>query len=325
MDYEEEIYGFYNLETLSAPHYQYKTGRKIEIYPEIEELLQELKKLEETKSSNSKEEKERENKIREIRNKIKVLMNLVLFDGTFIHEIALKFVVKDIGEERKQFVFTPDEYKPSGTLEENKKQIFEDKNFGNRTIFFAEYDGGYFVMDLPKDATISELMNSKYFADATVAVYDEDGEPLGTDVKLEDAKVYKIINTGTKSKIKKLTDEELKRKPVRTQVQYLSKTSQDKSTCTDLSEKLTRQSDLSEFVAFLLFYENNSVMLDNREFTKEQIADKLYDKNSKNEILSNKSLLLEALDIISRVIDDLELEDCSFGIHKKIRNDSKSL
>lgn len=317
VDYEEEIYGFYNLETLSAPHYQYKTGRKIEIYPEIEELLQELKKLEETKSSNSKEEKERENKIREIRNKIKVLMNLVLFDGTFIHEIALKFVVKDIGEERKQFVFTPDEYKPSGTLEENKKQIFEDKNFGNRTIFFAEYDGGYFVMDLPKDATISELMNSKYFADATVAVYDEDGEPLGTDVKLEDAKVYKIINTGTKSKIKKLTDEELKRKPVRTQVQYLSKTSQDKSTCTDLSEKLTRQSDLSEFVAFLLFYENNSVMLDSREFTKEQIADKLYDKNSKNEILNNKELLLEALDIISRVIDDLELEDIAPSVFIK--------
>ena len=28
VDYEEEIYGLYNLETLSAPHYQYKTGRK---------------------------------------------------------------------------------------------------------------------------------------------------------------------------------------------------------------------------------------------------------------------------------------------------------
>ena len=319
VDYEEEIYGFYNLETLSAPHYQYKTGRKIEIYPEIEELIQELKNLEETKTATEEEEKELERKISETRNKIKVLMNLVLFDGTFIHEIALKFVVKELGEERKQFIFTPDEYTPKEKLEENRSQIFENKNLGNRTIFFVEYEDGYFVMDLPKDSTVNELMNSKYFADATVAVYDEDGEPLGTDVKLEDAKVYKIIKTEAEYRTPKMTAEELKRKPIRTQLQYLSKTSTDnKSSSTSLSEKITNKSDLSEFAAYLLFYKDNSVMLDNREeISREQIIDTLYDANSRNEILRNKALLAEALDIISRVMDDLELEDTAPSVFIK--------
>ncbi|GEM_PF-3759047 len=317
VDYEEEIYGFYNLETLSAPHYQYKTGRKIEIYPEIEELIQELKKLEEAKPTDSKEAEEIENKINEIRNKIKLLMNLVLFDGTFIHEIALKFVVKELGEERKQFVFTPDEYDPGKSLEENRRQIFENKNLGTRTIFFVEYEEGYFVMDLPKDATVSELMSSKYFADTEVAVYDEDGEPLGMDVKLEDAKVYKIIKTEIKGKTLRMTEEELKRKPIRTQLQYLSKNSSNKSISTILSEKITKKSDLSELAAYLLFYEDNNIMLDNKELSKEQIIDKFYDADSRNEILRNKKLLAEVLDIISRVMEDLELEDISPSVFIK--------
>ncbi len=318
IDYEEEIYGFYNLETLSAPHYQYKTGRKIEIYPEIEELIQELKTLEETKATTKKEEEELESKINEIRNKIKVLMNLVLFDGTFIHEIALKFVVKDIGEERKQFVFTPDEYTPNGNLEANRQQIFENKDLGNRTIFFVDYEDGYFVMDLPKDATINELMNSKYFADVTIAVYDENGEPLGIDVKLEDAKVYKIIKTETEAKTIRMSDEELKRKPIRTQIQYLSKTStDDRSLSATLSDKITRKSDLSELAAYLLFYGDNSITLDNRELSKEQIIDKLYDAKSRNEILRNKELLSEALNVILRVMEDLELEDIAPSVFIK--------
>ncbi len=318
VDYEEEIYGFYNLETLSAPHYQYKTGRKIEIYPEIEELIQELKTLEDKETTTKKEAEELESKISEIRNKIKVLMNLVLFDGTFIHEIALKFVVKDIGEERKQFVFTPDEYTPEADLDKNRSQIFENKNLGNRTIFFVEYEGGYFVMDLPKDATVNELVNSKYFADVTVAVYDEDGNPKGMDVKVEDAKVYKIIKTETKSKAVRMTDEELKRKPIRTQLQYLLKTgAENKSISTSFSEKIAKKSDLSEFAAYLLFYENNSVMFDDKELSDEDFIDKLYDLNSRNEILRNKELLAEALDIISKVMDNLELEDIAPSVFVK--------
>jgi hypothetical protein len=313
VDYEEEIYGFYNLETISAPHYQYKTGRKIEIYPEIEELIQELKTLEEKKITTKQEAEEQERKISEIRNKIKVLMNLVLFDGTFIHEIALKFVVKDIGEERKQVVFTPDKYFPSTDLEKNREQIFEDKNLDNKTIFFVEYNGGYFVMDLAKDATVYELINSKYFADEEqVAVYDENGNPLDLDDKIEDAKVYKVIKTETKTETMRMTNEELKRKPIRTQLQYLSKTSTDKSESTNFSENITKESDLSEFAAFLLFDGDSGTILDKGGLSEKEIkeiVEKFHDDKSRNEILRNEELLAKALRIISEVMNNLADKD----------------
>jgi hypothetical protein len=302
VDYEEEIYGLYNLETLSAPHYQYKTGRKIEIYPEIEDLIKKLRELEKDKT------KRMGNEIKEVRKQIKTLMNLVLFDGTFIHEVALGYLVKR-EEERKQFVFTPDEYIPGDSLEENRKQVFEDKNLDNKTIFFVEYEGGYYVMDLAKGATVQELMNSKYFADDEIAVYDEDGEPLGMDVKLEDAGVYKVIKTDVEAVSPAISDEELKEKSIRTQIRYFGRTNSAKSKVSTLTENIKNYSDLSEFAAFLIFDEKNIKILDERKYTIEQLAAKLYDKNSTNEILNNKENLVEALKIIFGVINKLELED----------------
>ncbi len=302
VDYEEEIYGLYNLETLSAPHYQYKTGRKIEIYPEIEDLIKKLRELEKDKTKRMGSE------IKEVRKQIKTLMNLVLFDGTFIHEVALGYLVKR-EEERKQFVFTPDEYIPGDSLEENRKQVFEDKNLDNKTIFFVEYEGGYYVMDLAKGATVQELMNSKYFADDEIAVYDEDGEPLGMDVKLEDAGVYKVIKTDVEAVSPAISDEELKEKSIRTQIRYFGRTNSAKSKVSTLTENIKNYSDLSEFAAFLIFDEKNIKILDERKYTIEQLAAKLYDENSTNEILSNKQNLVEALKIIFGVINKLELED----------------
>ncbi|MBR4632491.1 MAG: hypothetical protein IKO48_04140 [Elusimicrobia bacterium] len=324
-DYNEETYGFYNLENIFSPHYQYKTGREIEVYPEVKNLIDQLKileeKLVETGEKDSIEQRNIEEQITKIRSQIKLLMSLVLFEGTFIHEIALKFVIKT-DDIRKQFVFTPDEYNPSTDLEENRTQIFESKDLENKTIFFVEYNGEYFVMDFTKDATIYELINSKYFADEEqISVYDEKGNPLRLDDKLENAKVYKIIampsEASGKDILPKITDEDLKDKSVRTQLQYLSKTSVNKSNIKMLFEKIKNYSDINEFLAFLIFNENNSVMLDERSKSVDFLAEELYDENSKNEILGDKEVLEKTLENIFNLMDRFGLKGISPSVFIK--------
>lgn len=309
-DYEEEIYGFYNLETLSSPHYQYKTGRKIQIYPEIEKLTKELKELEETEFKNDKEKQEIEKQIDSIRTQIKKFMGLVFFDGTYIHEMNLSFAVKT-KQNKKQFVFIPDEYKPTDNLEENRSQIVKSKELEEKTIFFVEYEDCDYILDLSKEATVYDLINSKYFADdEAVSVYDEEGEPLGLDVKLEDARTYKVIKNISSMKIPSLDAEEMESASTRTKLhQAITSEKEIKSNIINFFETIGNKSDVSEVVALLLFDEKKNILLDERKLNIEELVSLLYNENSTNTILKSKENLNNFFNIIFNLIETYGLKD----------------
>lgn len=230
----------------------------------------------------------------------------MLFENIFANELDYEFVDESADTKQiKNMVFISDEFVPGDNFTENFDEIVS--SFYDNVTCFVEYDGNIYIQKLPKGSTVFDLALGKHFSpDTKVSVYTDKGEPLTSDVVLGNSRVYKVIKEKEIDEELELPENEDKIHTIRAKLIYRRAKTQNKNYVSEFLKQVS-SSDIEE-VSSLFFTKEYRDMLDEKNLSLEDIAQKIYDENSKNEILKNKQLAVEFLRIINNFIKKSELE-----------------
>ena len=271
-DYENETYGLYNTKKISSPHYIYKMGKEAKA---------------------------------------------MMFEHIFSNELDYEFIEEaekesSASRERKEnvknMVFVSDEFVPSENLTENFDRIVSP--FSDTVTCFVDYDDKIYIRQLPKGATVFDLALGKHFSgDLEVSVYTDKGEPLTSDVVLDNSRVYKVIKEKEIVEKLELPKNENKIFTVRSKLIYRRETARKGNSVSEFLRHVSAN-DIEEISTLLLSSYEYREILDNKSLSLETVAEQICGKNkdSENEILKNKQLMVEYLRILNGFVKKNKLE-----------------
>lgn len=230
----------------------------------------------------------------------------MLFEHVFANELDYDFVDESSDKGQiKKMIFTSDEFVPSDNFIENFDRIVSP--FSDTVTCFVEYDGSVYVQKLPKGSTVFDLALGKHFSpDIKVSVYTDRGEPLTSDVVLDNSRVYKVIKEKEIDEKLELPENENKIHTLRAKLIYRRTKAQSKNSVSEFLKQVS-SSDIEE-ISSLFFTKEYRDMLDEKNLSLEDIAQKICEKNFENEILKNKQLIVEFLRILNNFIKKSKLE-----------------
>ncbi|MGE4384947.1 MAG: hypothetical protein AB7E39_03670 [Endomicrobiaceae bacterium] len=192
-------------------------------------------------------------------------------ENIFAHKVDLNYMYspsEDI-QESKKFIFTSDNFVPTYDISDNFKKIASQ--FDDVVTCFVEYNDKVYIQVMPKGSTVYDLGMFKEFSEmGEVAVYDENGDALEADAKVEDVKRYKIFKDST---VMKIPQEQEDFHTIRSKLQYERRNSpkrqtEDIGTLNDLRKKI-KSEDLVGLSSILL---NNADLIDMKDLTAKEIA-----------------------------------------------------
>lgn len=263
-DYNNETYGIYNKDKISASHYIYKMGASWDA---------------------------------------KYLENI--FAQTV--DLSYMYSPSDDVQESKNFIFTSDNFIPTYNISDNFKNIISQLD--NIVTCFVEYDDKIYVQILPKGSTVFDLGMFKEFSDrGEVVVYDEYGDALEADAKVENIKKYKVFQDKLGMKISKEPEDF---HTTRSKLQYARKNNSKNQTeylkiINELRKKI-KSSGLLKMSKLLL---NNSELLDMKELTAKEIATQIVNnvKISEDKKQNLQDSLETFITMLRHILKDYDLD-----------------
>ena len=215
-------------------------------------------------------------------------------ENIFAHTVDLNYMYSpsEDAQESKRFIFTSDNFVPTYDVSDNFEKIASQ--FDNVVTCFVEYNDKVYIQVLPKGSTVYDLGMFKEFSDkGEVAVYDEYGDSLEADAKVENIKRYKIFKDNIGMKI---PQEQEDFHTTRSKLQYERRNSSknqtdDISTLNELRKKM-KSSDIIKLSSILL---NNTELIDMKELTVKEIAAQIMVKENIDQ--KNKQKFQDNLEI----------------------------
>ncbi len=225
--------------------------------------------------------------------------NANYLENIFAHTVDLNYMYSpsEDNQESKKFIFTSDNFVTTYDVSDNFKRIASQ--FDDIITCFVEYNDKIYVQVLPKGSTVYDLGMFKEFSDrGEVSVYDEYGDALEADAKVENIKRYKIFKDSIGMKI---PQEQEDFHTTRSKLQYERRNSSKKQTeevktLTELRKKI-KPADIIKLSSILL---NNSELIDMKELTAKEIAAQISSKENtdglnKQQFQDNLELLITTL------------------------------
>ncbi len=250
-DHEAETYGVYNFKKISSPHYIYKMGKRI-VSAFFESVF--LKEMDYSFLNNNEDE--------------------LSYEETYDGEASRK-------TEAKRMIFTADGFVPTSNLAWNFDRI--NYNFRDTVTCFVEYDGKVYIQQLPNDATIFDLATGRYFSDdRDVSVYNEAGEPLTSNLAVENYGTYKIIK-GHDTIV--LPSSEADIHTTRAKLIFRGDRPK-KSFITKAIKELGSSDYISKLINIILSSDEYKRLIDEKKLRYSDIADRIYQDQVKNKDFS---------------------------------------
>ena len=283
-DHEAETYGIYNFKKISLPHYIYKMGREVasDFFENVFANELDYSFLNSSEETLSYEEETGTGTARQ--------------------------------SESKRMIFTADGFVPTENLSENFDRTVSA--FQDTVTCFVEYDGKVFIQQLPKGATIFDLATGKYFSDDTdVSVYNEDGEPLTSNLVVQDSKTYKIIRGYDKIV---LPSSEQDIHTIRAKLIYRGEQA-DKSFISKVIKKLGSGRYIAELTNIILGNVEYEQLINEKKLRPSDIAERIYHDQIKSGKFSSlkkterefKEDIVDFLKILSNFYNRNKLQDKS--------------
>lgn len=243
-NHEEETYGIYNFNKISAPHYIYKMGRNF-----VSSLFEHIyAKTMDYSFLNSHE------------------------DESFYDEQEEQNV-----SEEKNMIFVSDNFVPGPSFADNFDEVLS--NLEEMITCFVEYEGKVYVQKMPQDACIFDLAVGKYFSDDTdVSVYNENGEPLTSNLVLQDSRRYKIIKGYDRIAVPSSEDDIF---TIRGKLIYKGERAR-KSYISNIIKQIGSSSYISYLTSLILDNAKYANLIDESNIPSLKLAELIYSENAEN-------------------------------------------
>lgn len=228
-----------------------------------------------------------------------------LFEHIFAKEMDYSFI-DSTDQEKKQMVYESDGIIPTDDLSENFRKIM--KKLSGSITCFVEYEDGIYVQKLPKGSNVFDLATGKHFSDdINVAVYIETGDQITSDFPLDDVRTYKIIKR--EGCYVSVPSEDSEAHTTRSKLIYHRMTNQKISIISNFIKSVGSVSDITEILNMFLTNKEFREILDGRNLDYSEIAEKIFNENSKNKILRDKELITEMLSLLFNIILSNDFEN----------------